>query len=125
MVSLIFQPLSARVYVNLPDVNVPEGSSTISIPYFPYVQDPPQESDSVLALRQQLLEAQREAELLRSVSRTQAPSDGVDGWTKRWGLGFMVSILVDLPSGYVKIANWKMAIESSWIYPLIAWWIFP
>jgi hypothetical protein len=23
----------------------------------------------------------------------------------------MVSILVDLPSGYVKIANWKMAIE--------------
>jgi hypothetical protein len=43
----------------------------------------------VLALRQQLLEAQREAELLRSLSRTQAPSDGVDGWTKRWGLGFM------------------------------------
>lgn len=31
-----------------------------------------EESDSVLALRQQLLEAQREAELLRSLSRTQA-----------------------------------------------------
>ena len=24
----------------------------------------------------------------------------------------------DLPSGYVKIANWKMAIETSLIYPL-------